>query len=82
MQFRSDRLARSLHKLEKENQDSLSYSKIQIIPSYTKLFKKLNPKYVLTLGEYDILLALTLYPARVLEQALIDFVKPVINGVA
>ncbi|BDI12858.1 hypothetical protein (mitochondrion) [Phanerochaete sordida] len=56
------------------------FSKIQIVTCFLNLFKKLNPKYVLTLGEYEILLALTLYPIRVLEQALIDLIKPSING--
>lgn len=80
MQFRSDKLARALHKQEKENQSTLFFSKIQIVPTFLNLFKKINPKYVLTLGEYEILLALTLYPVRVLEQALIDHIKPTING--
>ena len=80
MQFRSDKIARALHKQEKYNQSTLFFSKIQIVTCFLNLFKKLNPKYVLTLGEYEILLALTLYPIRVLEQALIDHIKPSING--
>lgn len=80
MQFRSDKLARALHKQEKDNQSTLFFSKIQIVTCFLNLFKKINPKYVLTLGEYEILLALTLYPVRVLEQALIDYIKPSING--
>ena len=80
MQFRSDKIARALHKQEKYNQSTLFFSKIQIVTCFLNLFKKLNPKYVLTLGEYEILLALTLYPIRVLEQALIDHIEPSING--
>lgn len=69
-----------MHKQEKEHQSTLFYSKIQIVPSYLKIFRVKNPTYLLTLGEFDILLALTLYPVRLLEQAFIDFIQPVKNG--
>lgn len=44
------------------------------------MFRKENPKYKLTQGEYDILLAITIYSNRILEQNLIDQFKPCING--
>jgi hypothetical protein len=38
------------------------------------------PDYILSKGEYEILLNLTIYPIRVLEQDLITVFKPNING--
>jgi hypothetical protein len=72
--------ARALHKLEHLRQDTLTLNLIHIIPNYFKLFKLDNPDYVLSRGESDILLNLTFYPVRVLEQNLISTFKPSING--
>jgi hypothetical protein len=71
---------RSLHIQEKDNYKSLMFSIIHEIPSFFKLFRKNNPTYRLSQGQYEILLALTLYPVRILEQDLIDQFKPIING--
>lgn len=80
-QFKStERMGKALHKLEKDNQESLLFSIIQIIPNFLMKFKKSYPYYVLSEGEYEILLALSLYPVRVLEQSLIDKFKPQLNG--
>ena len=38
------------------------------------------PNYKIKLGEYEILMALTIYPQRLLEQHLIDQFKPFVNG--
>lgn len=73
-------LPKSLHIQEKNKQKTLSFSIIHSTPSFFKLFRKENPKYKLTLGEYDILLAITIYSNRILEQNLIDQFKPSING--
>lgn len=66
MQFRSYKLARALPKKEKEkekvkvkvkvteNQSQSTFlfaSNLQIVPTFLKLFKKINPKYLLTLLE-------------------------------
>jgi len=56
------------------------FSIIHEIPSFFKLFRKNHPTYQLSQGQYDILLALTLFPVRILEQDLIDQFKPIING--
>lgn len=56
-------LPRSLHVQEKNNQETLLFSIIHIIPDFFKLFRKNNPYYMLSQGQYDILLALTTYPA-------------------
>lgn len=81
MQFRPNSgLARSLHKQELNNQSTLFFSTIHIVPSYLNLFRLKYPNYLLTQGQYEILLALTLYPVRVLEQSLISQFNPLING--
>lgn|ERR1700748_639091 len=72
--------ARALHKLEHLRQETLTLDLIHIIPNYFKLFKLDYPEYVLSKGEYEILLNLTFYPVRVLEQNLINTFKPNING--
>lgn len=73
-------MPKSLHKLEKSRQSTLTFSIIHITPNLFKLFRKSYPNYILTQGEYDILSALTLYPNRILEQDLINKFKPTING--
>jgi hypothetical protein len=72
--------SRSLHTQETDNNESLMFSIIHEIPSFFKLFRKNHPTYQLSQGQYDILLALTLFPVRILEQDLIDQFKPIING--
>lgn len=44
------------------------------------MFRKEYPNYLFSKGDYENLLALTTYPARILEQYLIDRFKPTING--
>lgn len=72
--------SRSLYKLfliaEKDNQNTLLFSIIHIVPNFFKLFRNKNPKFILTQGQYDILLALTIYTFRFLEPNLIDQFKP------
>lgn len=81
MQFRANgHLGKALHKLEGNKQNTLLFSIIQGVPSFLNLFKLENPKVILTQGEYEILLALTLYAGRTLEQALINQFNPAING--
>nr|QKS32161.1 GIY-YIG endonuclease [Sphaerobolus stellatus] len=71
---------RSLHIQEKDKQETLLFSIIHEVPSLVKLFRKEYPKYLLSKGEYEILLAITTYTSRILEQYLIDQFKPTING--
>jgi hypothetical protein len=71
---------KSLHILEKDKLDTLSFSIIHTTPNFFKLFRSKYPQYILTQGEYDILLALTIYSNRILEQALISEFNPSING--
>lgn len=73
-------LPRALHVLEKDNQETLLFSIIHILPNFFKLFRQRYPNYKLMQGQYDILLALTVYPSRILEQDLINNFKPFING--
>lgn len=78
--FRGSSRTRALHKLEFNRQDSLILSLIHIVPNYYKLFKISYPSYILSKGEYEILVNMTIYPSRVLEQNLITVFKPDING--
>jgi len=71
---------RSLHTQEKDRQNTLLFSIIHETPSLVKIFRQKYTKYNLSKGEYEILLAFTLFPSRVLEQDLIDQFKPTING--
>ena len=80
MLLNSNRSARALHKQEKYKQSTLFFSQIQIVTCFLNLFLKINPKYVLTVENLTILKALTFYPLLYLEQALIDLIKPSING--
>lgn len=70
----------SLHKLEGTRIDTLEFGVVYKTPNFLKQFKLFYPEYKLTLGEYEILMAITVYPQRVLEQHLIDYYKPYING--
>lgn len=81
MQFRANgHLGKALHKQEQSRQNTLLFSIIQVVPSFLNLFRLENPKVILTQGEYEILLALTLYAGRTLEQSLINQFHPEING--
>jgi hypothetical protein len=51
-----------------------------ITPNFYKLFLSLNPNYICSKGELQILIALTQFMPRVLEQIYLDHYKPELNG--
>jgi hypothetical protein len=69
------------HKKEMEKQETLTYSVLHQIPNYQRMFMTENPKQYLNLsaGQVDILKAFSFFPCRVLEQNLIDELKPSLN---
>lgn len=70
----------SLHNLEVSRLDTLEFGLIHNVPNLLKQFQLEHPDHKLTLGEYEVLMAFTIYPVRVLEQHLIEQFKPFING--
>lgn len=73
-----------LHRSQLTQQETLLFSIIHKLPNLIELWKLENPRYPLLQGcsdeEGDLLNLLTYYPLRVLEQNLIDNLKPSING--
>lgn len=61
------------------SQNTLKYSIIHLVPNYYKIFKEKYPLTKITAGHKDILLAFSRFPCRVLEQMLIDELKPSLN---
>lgn len=72
-------LPRALHKSENSRLDSLYFSIVHVTPNFYRLFVNSQLNVVMSQGYLDILMALTLYSQRILEQALIQFLKPTIN---
>lgn len=58
----------------------LSWSPLIITPNFYNLFISHNPNYVLSKGELQILIALTQFMPRVLEQCYISHFNPELNG--
>ncbi len=69
-----------LHRSQADQLETLQFSIIHKIPNLLDLFILENPNYKLLQGEGVLLSLLTFYPVRVLEQNLIDKLKPSING--
>jgi hypothetical protein len=76
------RIMQKLHSFTKNNGglNELTWSPLIITPNFYKLFISLYPNYVFTKGEIQILIALTQFMPRVLEQCYILHYKPELNG--
>lgn len=53
---------------------------LDLTPNHIELFSKMNPNYILTMKEYNILLDLTLYELTIAEQVYMDIIQPSLNG--
>ena len=80
--FNEHRAMLRLHEFAKLNGgiNSFTWGPLIITPNYYRLFLSLNPDYTLTKGEIQILVALTQFMPRVLEQAYLLHYKPELNG--
>ena len=56
--------------------NEITWSPLIITPNFYKLFISMNPDYVISKGEIQILVALTQFMPRVLEQSYISHYKP------
>lgn len=74
----------ALHKSQWTKLETLTFSIINKTPNFIKLWEEENKDKLLNLyknkGEHELLILLSSYPARVIEQKLIDTFKPSING--
>jgi hypothetical protein len=60
--------------------NEITWSPLIITPNFYKLFISMNPDHVLTKREIQILVALTQFMPRVLEQSYVSHYKPDLNG--
>jgi hypothetical protein len=79
--FNNHRVQENLHKFTQNNGgiNSLTWGPLVITPNFYKLFLSLNPNYICSKGELQILIALTQFMPRVLEQVYLDHYEPELN---
>lgn len=80
--FKGHRIMQKLHKFTKENGGvtELSWAPLVITPNYYDLFISLYPNYELKKEEIQILVFMSQFMPRVLEQSFLSHYKPELNG--
>lgn len=80
--FKGHRIMQKIHSFTNKNGgiNELTWCPLILTPNFYKLFISLNPNLVLNKGEIQILVALTQFMPRVLEQCYISHFNPELNG--